>query len=314
MWRCVVGAVCLWGLAGPVLAMMPDIPLPAGATQTVEDTAASGRYALPMAPWNSADGLPTTVIEGAVSARAWRVRAGLTAQQIVRPIREALETAGWDIVLDCADVECGGFDFRFSTRVVPAPSMFVDIGAYRFVSAIGPDGSGIGVLASSDAAAGYLQIITASDDPLKTPATVETSVAPVSDRPVATLIDGDLIKTLETNGHVVLADLVFASGAASLAPGRVASLDRLADYLDQYPDRRILFVGHTDAEGSLEANQNLSRRRAQAALSYMREVHDLPVNRVGAEGAGFLSPVASNLTEAGRQANRRVDAVLLPMP
>ena len=36
--------------------------------------------------------------------------------------------------------------------------------------------------------------------------------------------------------------------------------------------------------------------------------------RIEAEGMGYLAPVASNLTEAGRQANRRVEAILLSEP
>jgi OOP family OmpA-OmpF porin len=300
-------------LAGtPGAALLPDLPLPQGAVLTFADTTADGRYALPIGPWQPQTGIPTAVIEGSVTARTWESRAGLTPQQVVRPLRDVLVAEGWEVVLDCAAAECGGFDFRFATRVIPAPAMFVDIGRYRFVSLMGPDGAAVSLLASGDTAASYLQIIHAARTPLPTAPTARPIDGTAPSAPDAAPLSGDLIATLEADGHVVLPDLVFASGAASLAPGQIASLDALAGYLRQNPDRRILFVGHTDARGTLEANQALSRRRAEAAVTYLRETHGLQDGRIGAEGAGFLAPIASNLTEAGRQANRRIDAVLLP--
>lgn len=292
-------------------ADLPPLPLPTGATVTEEITRTESRYAMPVGPWDGATGLPTVVIEGTVTTRVWRLRGGLRPQQILRPVREALTDAGWRIVLDCAAAECGGFDFRFATRVTPAPAMFVDILSFRFLSARAADGSGATLLASGDAEASYLQLIHAkpmdlapSEDapqtlPLPAPATEPVTAQAITER-------------LEAEGHVVLPDLVFETGSATLVPGAVASLDRLAQYLRNNPDRRLLLVGHTDAVGSLEANQALSERRAAAALAYLRDTHSLPEDQIGAAGVGFLAPLASNLTQAGRQANRRVDAVLLP--
>lgn len=282
-----------------------SLPLPRGASLTHTQVFEEGRYALPSGPWEAGEGVPVTVIEGAVEESAWRVPPGLTPQQIIRPIREALREAGWTIVLDCGAEQCGGFDFRFGTRVIAAPAMFVDLREYRAVSAIAPDGSGVSAIASTDPGAGYLQIIRA-DTTQRTPAP-EVEAGPVAEDAAG------LIARLERDGRATLRDLDFATGDAGLGDGAVESLDQLADYLGDHPDRRVLFVGHTDATGSLEANRALSRQRAQAAVDYMRARHDLGPARVSAEGAGYLAPVASNLTEAGRRANRRVDAVLLPV-
>ena len=83
----------------------------------------------------------------------------------------------------------------------------------------------------------------------------------------------DIIRTLENSGHVILRDLLFRSGSTALGEGRIASLDALAAYLADNPSRQILFVGHTDATGSLEANRRVSLRRAEAAMSYLRDRH-----------------------------------------
>lgn len=48
------------------------------------------------------------------------------------PLRDQLIEAGYDVVLDCDQNTCGGFDFRFGTEVLPAPDMYVNIRAFRF--------------------------------------------------------------------------------------------------------------------------------------------------------------------------------------
>jgi OOP family OmpA-OmpF porin len=121
---------------------------------------------------------------------------------------------------------------------------------------------------------------------------------------------GDVVAELERLGHVVLADLDFASGSASLGDGPVQSLDVIVAYLNANPTRQITFVGHTDATGSLEANIALSRRRAEAARAYV-SARGVSNAQVAADGVGFLSPRATNLTVAGRETNRRVEAVLI---
>ena len=77
------------------------------------------------------------------------------------------------------------------------------------------------------------------------------------------------------------------------------------------PDLRVALVGHTDAVGSLDANTALSRRRAEAVRDRLVQSYDVAPGRVEAQGAGYLAPRASNLTEAGREQNRRVEVVVL---
>lgn len=124
----------------------------------------------------------------------------------------------------------------------------------------------------------------------------------------------DLARALEDKGAVALDDLVFDSGAASLAAGAYPSLAALAAYLQAHPDHELLLVGHSDATGGLAANIALSRQRAQAVRARLIADHGLAPGRITAEGAGFLAPRASNLDESGRAANRRVEAVLVDRP
>ena len=59
-------------------------------------------------------------------------------------------------------------------------------------------------------------------------------------------------------------------------------------------------------------NRRELQQRAQAAAAYLRD-KGVPGARISSDGVGYLAPVASNLTDAGREANRRVEAMLLPV-
>jgi len=84
------------------------------------------------------------------------------------------------------------------------------------------------------------------------------------------------------------------------------NLDNLASSLSDFGDSKLLLVGHTDSQGGDEYNINLSRRRADAVASYL-ESQRVSVSRVQTSGRGESEPIASNDTDEGRQANRRVE-------
>jgi OOP family OmpA-OmpF porin len=71
---------------------------------------------------------------------------------------------------------------------------------------------------------------------------------------------------------------------------------------------RVEVQGHTDNVGAAEANRNLSAQRAEAVRQYLIGA-GVEAGRMTAVGYGEDLPVADNTTDAGRQANRRVDLV-----
>lgn len=86
------------------------------------------------------------------------------------------------------------------------------------------------------------------------------------------------------------------------------NLNALASNLDKYKERDLLIVGHTDAVGSAEYNEDLSIRRAEAAARYLR---NQGVNEtIQTRGRGEYEPIASNDTESGRSQNRRVEIAI----
>jgi len=90
------------------------------------------------------------------------------------------------------------------------------------------------------------------------------------------------------------------------------SLDKLAAVISKYDRTVVHIVGHTDAIGSREYNQQLSERRARSVEDYLVSRGVSP-SRLQAWGRGEDEPRASNDTEAGRQLNRRVEIFVKPV-
>lgn len=108
---------------------------------------------------------------------------------------------------------------------------------------------------------------------------------------------------------MTLGDVLFATGKAELMGGAAGNLDKLASFLQQYPERTVEIEGHTDNVGGADLNRGLSQRRAESVKSYLvrRGVNS---NRLATTGKGFDAPVATNDSAAGRQQNRRVEIII----
>jgi outer membrane protein OmpA-like peptidoglycan-associated protein len=107
---------------------------------------------------------------------------------------------------------------------------------------------------------------------------------------------------------VTLGDVLFDTGQATLKPGARESINRLATYLSQNPQTKVLIEGHTDSVGSDDYNIGLSERRARAVATEL-ESRGISDSQIQTLGRGKDMPVASNSTPAGRQQNRRVEIV-----
>jgi len=309
-----IAALALLASLSPAAALAFGLQMPVGGELTAETAAPRDSYGIPVGAWQ--DGvIPQERAEGALEQAAWRLNSpGLTTAQIAAPLRRQLEEQGFSILFECRDRACGGFDFRYGTRLLPEPEMHVDLGDYRYLAAArsGPAGRElVGLVVSRSPGAGHVQVTriapAAADPASVVTSTKSVGLSPAREAPLSDPGIGDGLKRL---GRVPLDDLRFGTGDAGLGAGPFGSLAALADYLDGDPDRRLTLVGHTDAEGGLQANLALSRQRAEAVRD--RLIHDYGVDagRVAAQGVGYLAPRAPNDTEAGRLANRRVEAVV----
>lgn len=105
--------------------------------------------------------------------------------------------------------------------------------------------------------------------------------------------------------------LRFAPGGASPMLESYGVLNDLATVAYQCPDTRIVIGGHTDASGDRDFNLRLSQARAEAVERFFY-LAGIPASRMQIVAYGDSRPVASNATEAGRAANRRITFDVLP--
>lgn len=246
--------------------------------------------------------------EGAMTKQSWRINSGMmTTLQILQPMRAQLQAAGFELLYECEASECGGFDFRYRLDVLPEPEMHVSFGDYRYLAArrmTQETPEYVGLIVSRTDNFGFVQLTRVG-------ASIEGSITTSTKAPPPTTVAaGPVGEQLEATGSASLSDLVFKRGKVELGDGDFASLEALASYLATRPDRTVVLVGHTDSEGSLDGNISLSRRRAQAVVNRLVDQFGVDPRQVSANGVGYLSPRASNLTEDGRALNRRVDVIL----
>ena len=104
--------------------------------------------------------------------------------------------------------------------------------------------------------------------------------------------------------------ILFDPSSATITADTLPIVDDIADVLKKCADLRVQISGFTDSQGREEMNQQLSQERAGAVLVALRQ-RRIPVSSFEAVGFGEADPIATNDTEDGREANRRIEFSLI---
>jgi outer membrane protein OmpA-like peptidoglycan-associated protein len=115
---------------------------------------------------------------------------------------------------------------------------------------------------------------------------------------------------LKDKKYTFSAGVLFDSGKADLRPEAGPALDSLVAFLKKFPETVLGISGHTDDVGTDEYNLDLSERRAKSVQDYL-EIKGIRADHLRSRGFGETRPVADNTTDPGRQANRRVECIVL---
>ena len=107
---------------------------------------------------------------------------------------------------------------------------------------------------------------------------------------------------------LVLHNLHFNYKSYKLLPESKKLLKPIARYLLLHPKKKVSIIGYTDNIGSKKYNYVLSLKRAKAVKDALR-LMGVPERKISIQGGGEDNPVASNNTERGRAANRRVEFI-----
>lgn len=116
-------------------------------------------------------------------------------------------------------------------------------------------------------------------------------------------------KQTERGLLITLGDVLFEFNKSELKTGGQRNLLPLAEVLKERTDQSVIIEGHTDSIGNHAYNMTLSEKRAEAVETYL-VAQGVAFNRISIEGLGPDFPVADNVSNEGRQANRRVEVIL----
>ncbi len=108
---------------------------------------------------------------------------------------------------------------------------------------------------------------------------------------------------------LTLGDVLFDFDKATLKSGGERAVEKLAQFMEEYPNRNVMIEGFTDTVGPANYNEKLSRQRANSVRQALLN-KGISSSRIQIRGYGEKYPVASNNTEAGRQQNRRVEVII----
>lgn len=100
--------------------------------------------------------------------------------------------------------------------------------------------------------------------------------------------------------------IYFNSGSARLDSTSIPLLDTVAMIIRRCPSINLEISGHTDASGSVKANQRLSELRANSVLQHLVS-SGISADRLRSVGYGEERPVVANDSERNRQRNRRIE-------
>ncbi|PND32042.1 cell envelope biogenesis protein OmpA [Achromobacter pulmonis] len=245
-------------------------------------------------------------LEGKVTRIGYRIDGGKSALEVYRNYQDTLQAGGFKTVFECkGDEQCGG-DFQ----------------SYVFNSGkVSPLGHGDAVfggkyyamLARKQAPSGdvYAFLDVMQDEANKrTPVFLQVVELKAMQTGQVELPDATAMqKALTESGRVAVYGVYFDTDKAEVKADSKAALDEMGKLLQANPALKVYIVGHTDNQGSLARNMDLSQKRADAVAKALAESYRIPAGRLSARGVASLAPVASNDAEEGRARNRRVELV-----
>jgi OmpA-OmpF porin, OOP family len=244
------------------------------------------------------DGKPVDArrLEGRIVRIAYRTNPGPSILEVSRNFETQLAKAGFETLLACDTDACGGIPFTEAVDALPIPQMWIDGFNYRYFAGRKVEGGRetfASVLVSESNRDIYAQLVVAE-------------LGAIQNK----MVDAAAMqKALGETGHITLYGIYFDTDKAVVKSESQPTLGEIAKLLTSQPQLSVFIVGHTDNQGAHDYNLDLPRRRAEAVAAELVKSYRIAPQRLRTAGVGFLAPVGSNATDAGRALNRRVELV-----
>jgi len=244
------------------------------------------------------DGKPADArrLEGRITRIAYRTNPGPSILEVFRNLETQLARAGFETLLNCDTDACGGIPFTEAIDALPVPQMWVDGFNYHYHAGRKAEGGRetyASIVVSENNREIYAQLTVAE-------------LGAIENKMVDAAV---MSKGLRETGRIALYGIYFDTDRAVVKPESRPTLEQIAKLLTAQVGLNVFIVGHTDSQGPFEYNLDLSRRRAEAIAAELVKNYRIGAPRLRTAGVGLLAPVGSNISEAGRALNRRVELV-----
>jgi outer membrane protein OmpA-like peptidoglycan-associated protein len=258
-------------------------------------------FALPLGPVDVENTITKNQpLEGKITRIVYVAPAGRTVLEVFRNYQGALKNGGFETLFTCGPQGCG-------STVANAYANSGDNADYW-----GPE-HGIHYISAKLARPEgdvYVSLLVDNQGPdSRTNAELYVIEVKPMESGLITVNAESLANDINRTGHASVYGIYFDTAKADIKPESDATLNEIAKLLQGDSTLKLYVVGHTDNQGALDMNMDLSRRRADAVLAALTTKYAVPASRLKAYGCGPYSPVASNDSEDGRAKNRRVELV-----
>ncbi|MDR5905563.1 OmpA family protein [Franzmannia qiaohouensis] len=246
-------------------------------------------------------------LQGRVTRIGYRLPVAHSALEVARNYEATLAEGNFDVLFSCAGSDQCGFGFsRYVLNLgVVFPRGFDRAAfneSFRALLAKRADAQGTAHVFL------YFMEDRANNRTLVRQIVVESE--PLQLGQVSVKDASALQAALDTDGSVIVDGIFFAADSATIEAESAEALEQMAELLRSAPELAVYIVGHTDNQGSLDYNLELSQRRANAVVEALSALDGIDAARLDARGVASLAPIASNAGDAGRAQNRRVELVL----
>jgi len=236
-------------------------------------------------------------VEGKITRIFYRVPKGISALEVFRNFEARSKDANFEILFSGGPAEIKDYPFKYKHPVEILREERLGNGIHYFVAMKEASGAKI-----------YLSALVA---PHSGGDGVRVGLIATQTKTMEMqMVDAKKMQlSIEETGRVALYGIYFDHDSATIKPDSKLTLDEITKLLKAQSALKIIVVGHTDYVGGYDYNMGLSKRRAKSVMDALVGDYGIAAARVKSDGVGYLAPEATNLTDAGRALNRRVELV-----
>ena len=250
----------------------------------------------------------TEELEGSVTRILYRAPQGRSSLEVYRNYQTELENNGFESLFECKKEACGQAFFT-----MPQP-VWKDSGWVRDVFVTNVNNQRyLAAKLTRDEGDIYAFVYVSEHTFMSSMAGTYVHLDIVEMKPMETAmvkVDAETIaKDISSTGHIAIYGIYFDTDKAVIKPESKPAIDEIAKLMKEKADLKLYVVGHTDNQGAVQYNMDLSHKRATAIRDELVNAYGINIDRLGAVGMGFFAPVTSNKTKEGRALNRRVELV-----